>query len=108
MTDIPLHQPDERQKFNQETAVIAWKELQTFFAAGQAIYVSVELNLLDVAACLVADDKAQADKWLKQGLVAPVSDRQAIDWLQEEADVWALVVRPFVLVQTHKPDKPGS
>ena len=39
----------EKAKVNLETSQIAWKELQRFFAAGLAISVAAELDLVEVA-----------------------------------------------------------
>ena len=39
----------DREKLNQETAQIAWSELQRFFATGQAISVDPALDLIDAA-----------------------------------------------------------
>jgi hypothetical protein len=33
------------------------------------------------------------------GQIARVSDAQALAWYESDADVWAVVVRPYVLVQ---------
>ena len=34
--------------------------------------------------------------------IARVSDAQALAWYEADADVWAVVVRPYVLVQPGK------
>ncbi len=39
----------DREELNAETAKIYWKEVETFFANGTVIYVSSELDLIDVA-----------------------------------------------------------
>ena len=89
----------EKAKVNLETSQIAWKELQRFFAAGLAISVTAELDLVEVAFQVSADNKTQVEQWLQANLVAPVTDQQASDWYQNDSEVWAVVVRPWVLVQ---------
>ncbi|MEY4211649.1 MAG: hypothetical protein RLZ92_2030 [Pseudomonadota bacterium] len=89
----------EKAKVNLETSQIAWKELQRFFAAGLAISVAAELDLVEVAFQVSADNKTQVEQWLQANLVAPVTDQQASDWYQNDSEVWAVVVRPWVLVQ---------
>lgn len=89
----------EKAKVNLETSQIAWKELQRFFAAGLAISVAAELDLVEVAFQFSVDNKTQVEQWLQAGLVAPVADQQASDWYQNDSEVWAVVVRPWVLVQ---------
>jgi hypothetical protein len=88
-----------RAKVNLETSRIAWRELQRFFASGAAIYVSPELDLIEVAYQISEDNKPQVQAWMDAGLVARVSDEQAIAWYEANADMWAVVVSPYVLAQ---------
>lgn len=92
----------EREKINKETALINWLDLQTYFAAGNVVYVSNELNLLDVAEAILKDDKELVSGWMDINQVNQVTDEQAKDWFEKKADVWAVVVKPFVLVQNQK------
>ncbi len=95
----------EREKLNQETSQITWKELQRFFATGQAISVSTDLDLIDAAYAVSQDNAAQVEKWMVDGKLSPVSDNQAIDWLKADAMVWTVVVKPWVLVQFRMENK---
>jgi hypothetical protein len=100
----PEHQetaPQEifRAKVNLETSHIAWKELQRFFASGVAVAVDAELDLIEVALQFSKDNKAQVERWLLTGKVGKVSDTQAAAWVEDDADMWAVVVSPWVLVQ---------
>ncbi len=88
-----------RAKINLETSRIAWRELQRFFAAGAAVYVAASLDLIEVATRIANDDKAQVELWMKQGLLGQVSDDQAHAWFNDDAELWAVVVKPWVLVQ---------
>ncbi|BCK88887.1 hypothetical protein MIZ01_2693 [Sideroxyarcus emersonii] len=89
----------KRASVNLETARIAWKELQRFFASGSAILVGAELDLVEVAFQISEDNKAQVLEWMQRGQLARVPDAQALAWYEADADVWAVVVRPYVLVQ---------
>lgn len=90
-----------KNKLNLETAAAPWHELQRFFAAGQTIFVAPELSLLDVAVA-IADDNASVLKiWMDNGDVGAVPDEQAKIWFDDDADVWTVVVRPWVLVQNY-------
>lgn len=93
--EIPL----EKAKVNLETSLIAWQELQRFFAAGLAIAVDDSLDLVEVAYRFSIDDKNQVQDWMQQQLVAAVNDQQALEWYQQNAEVWAVVVKPWILVQ---------
>lgn len=88
-----------REKVNLETSQIAWKELQRFFASGTAVFIASDLDLVDVAYQFSIDNKEQVAVWMQSNQVTLVSDQQAIDWLETDADVWAVVVKPWVLVQ---------
>lgn len=88
-----------RDKLNLETSQIAWQELQRFFASGLAVSVSPELDLVEVAHQFAVDNKHQVALWMEAKQVALVSDQQAIDWLAADALVWAVVVKPWILVQ---------
>ncbi|MDO8343241.1 MAG: DUF2288 domain-containing protein [Cellvibrio sp.] len=87
------------QKINLETAQIHWHELQRFFASGNAIDVDPTLDLTHVAAQIVADNAVQIKEWMDAGLVDAVKDAQAQIWYEQNALVWAVVIKPWVLVQ---------
>lgn len=92
--------PDEiLDKINRETSKMAWTELLPFFAKGMAIYVSHTLDLIKVAYALSEDNKPQLETWMKEGLVANVTDEQASAWHESNVVVWASVVKPWLLVQ---------
>jgi len=88
-----------KEKVNLETSQIAWKELQRFFASGSAVFVAPELDLVDVAYQFSIDNKEQVASWMQNNQVALVSDQQAMDWFESDAVVWAVVVKPWILVQ---------
>lgn len=88
-----------RAKVNMETSRIAWKELQHFFASGAAVAVSIKLDLVEVAMQMHDDNKTQFENWLAEGTIGKVTDEQAAAWLATDAEVWAVVVSPWVLVQ---------
>jgi hypothetical protein len=103
-SEIEMSQNDKdeiyRAKMNLETSRIAWKELQRFFASGAAIAVSAELDLVEVAFQISEDNRAQVAQWMSAGQIGRVSDEQALAWFEADADVWAVVVSPYVLVQS--------
>jgi hypothetical protein len=89
-------------QINLETAQIRWHELQRFFASGNAIAVDSGLDLPYVAAQIVADNAAQIKSWMDAGLVDAVQAHQAQSWYEADALVWAVVIKPWVLVQEVK------
>jgi hypothetical protein len=93
-----------RAKVNLETSRIEWKDLQRHFANGSAIFVSSDLDLVEVAFQISEDNKAQVKQWMDAKQVGAVTDEQALSWYEADAEMWAVVVSPYVLVQeTSKP-----
>ncbi len=101
-TDADKLQALLRDEIHSETSKIAWSELQRFFAAGKAIYVSPELDLVEVAVQVSSDNSEMIRQWMDTGKLAPVSVDQARYWIGANATVWAVVVKPWVLVQDMK------
>jgi hypothetical protein len=102
MQTNPDNDTELHDKINRETARIAWSELLRHFAQGNVIFVSAELDLIDVAVRISHDDKASIASWMAAGLVGKASDLQAQTWTESEACLWTAVVHPFVLVQPEK------
>ena len=101
-TDAEKLQALSRDEIHSETSKIAWSELQRFFAAGRAINVSPDLDLVEVALQVSNDNSDLVREWMDKGKLAPVSDDQARYWIGTDAIVWAVVVKPWVLVQDMK------
>ena len=85
-----------------ETERIGWRELQRFFASGVVISVSADLDLVEVAFQISEDNKKQVEQWLSKSKIGVVTDAQALAWYEAVADVWAVVVSPYVLIQEVK------
>lgn len=92
-------QDELKAKLNLETSRINWHELQTYYARGQVVRVAPEQDLLEVAVELTADNKVQFEQWLAAGKVGEVAPDLARAWYDRNAELWAVVVAPWVLVQ---------
>jgi hypothetical protein len=88
-----------RVKVNLETSQISWNELQRFFASGSAVFVASSLDLIDVAYQFSIDNKDQVTQWMQNNQISLVSDQQALMWLEADTTVWAVVLKPWILVQ---------
>ncbi len=88
-----------RQEIHEQTAQMRWSELERFFAGGNVISIAPELDLIDVGARIAADDKASVEGWMHAGLVYRTTDTQAGDWVKNDALLWVVVVKPWILVQ---------
>jgi hypothetical protein len=92
--EIPLD-----QRLHSETALIDWCDLQRNFAQGNVLLVSNGLNLVNVAKYFAQDDAQQIADLLERDMVSQPSNEQARSWHESKAELWAVVVAPFVLVQ---------
>jgi len=88
-----------KKDINLETSQIPWHELQRFFAGGLAIAVDSSIDLVEVAYQFSLDNKSQVEQWITEKKVGPVSDTQALQWFDNNVSVWAVVIKPWVLVQ---------
>ena len=88
-----------RAKVNLETAQIAWRELQRYFASGVALAVASDLDLVEVAYQMSQDNTVQIRQWIAAGKLGKVADEQAKGWLETDEVLWAVVASPWVLVQ---------
>ena len=102
MNTKPENDTELRAKINLETARLPWAELERHFAQGTVVYVSEELDLIDVAVRISHDDKTSIAAWMAEGKIGKVSDMQAQTWAQSDALLWTSVVNPFILVQPEK------
>lgn len=104
MTETEQRRLDDilHAKLNLETSQIPWGELSRFFASGMVIVVSRELDMVEVAVQMANDNKQMIMQWLEQGLMAKVGDEQAQAWVDGNASLWTVVVKPWILVQEEK------
>ena len=103
MNDSTQHGDLLRASINGETSRAKWTELQRFFAAGTVIAVSEDLDLVEVAVRIASDDKQAVAQWMAENRLGKVSDAQASTWLEADAALWTVVVKPWILVQPEKP-----
>ena len=94
-------QPEEevRVRIIAETAKIPWRELQRFFAQGVIVFVRSGMSLVDVAFEATQDNQKQVKQWMDAGDLQGVSDNLAREWFEANALMWAVVVKPWLLVQ---------
>ena len=89
----------ERSKIISETAKIPWLDLQRFFASGKVIWIAGNLDLVEVALALQQDDVQSVSDWTVNQELAAVSDDQARQWVSDDSLLWAVAIKPWVLVQ---------
>ncbi|MBV5301882.1 MAG: DUF2288 family protein, partial [Methylococcales bacterium] len=57
------------------------------------------LDLVEVGYQFSIDSKSHVQVWMENNQVALVSDAQALRWFESHAELWAVVVKPWILVQ---------
>lgn len=82
-----------------ETATIEWKDLERFFAKGNLLRVSNQLDLVDAALEIANDNGTCIEKWMSDNLLAAVSNDEALLWSKGETELWSVIVLPWILVQ---------
>ena len=93
---------EEKAKILGETAKVSWRELERFYAQGKLILVDDTLNLVETGYSISLDDATKIIEWMENGLLLKQFDNQAKQWHKEDAEVWSVVIHPWVLVQAIK------
>ncbi len=86
-------------RINMETAQITWKELERFFAGGRLISVIDSIDMIKVAQLMEADDVQSIQAMLERKEIERLTDEQAKIWAESDPMLWAVVVKPWILVQ---------
>ena len=87
------------QKMNLETARIGWDALQRFFAKGVVVIVEPGTDLVKTAALCVDNDSGGIQEMIDRGAMRGAEIEDARRWNDDQAELWAVVVAPWVLVQ---------
>ena len=90
------------EELHLQTARVNWQELEIHFARGVVIRVDSDLDLVEIATCFANDDKQAVEAWINEGKVEHLGMQQAKDWGERDAELWAVVVAPWVVVQEKK------
>ncbi len=82
-----------------ETAEISWNELEPFFAKGALLWVDAGLDLIEAAEGMAEDNRDKVAAWLAAGSLGEVSATRALDLVERDPSLWAVVVSPWILIQ---------
>lgn len=94
-----LSNDEQLAKLLGQTAKIPWQELQMHFARGAIVVVDSELDLINVARLLIANNSDEVRSLQDRELLRGPENAEAARWFNEEADFWAIVIAPWVLIQ---------
>ena len=100
--DKALTNSEQLAIINAETSKIEWSSLQRFFAQGRTLLVNPQLDLVNVAFHIVSNKADSVEQWMNDQSLSVVSDELARELLNDNAMVWAVVIKPWVLIQTSK------
>lgn len=91
---------DTIERFKQDLAEVGWKDLRIHLQRDAIIMVAQELDLVEVATVVAADDKLKVADWIGEGQLQKPSAEQVQAWEAElEKPFRMLIVQPFILVQ---------
>ncbi|NOY65828.1 MAG: DUF2288 domain-containing protein [Gammaproteobacteria bacterium] len=84
---------------NGQTGKLAWSELEKQFAQGVIIKVTAELDLIEVAAAVVEDNKVLIKQWMSSLKISNADEADAKGWLEQKPEFWGVVAAPWVIIQ---------
>ena len=90
---------DLRTRLSKERGPIDYLEVQKFFAKGVILVVDAQLDLVDVAEKIHADDTDCIENWISAKLVVRAHDEHARKWLDNNTRFEAVTMMPWLLVQ---------
>jgi hypothetical protein len=90
---------DLRDRLNLETGKISWSELQKHYAAGNVMAVCKGADLIEIAIAFHEDNRSKVESWLSDKTLFEIDDQLALKLHETDAEHWAVVIPPFVLVQ---------
>ncbi|ANI53024.1 hypothetical protein PDR5_12940 [Pseudomonas sp. DR 5-09] len=73
--------------------------MERFYAQGALLWVDASLDLIAVAEAVASDQGEKVAAWLAEDKVAKLSETRALDIFERDPEMWAVVVRPWILVQ---------
>ena len=91
---------DLEAKLDKYTGEVDWSYLKKHYASGALIYVDPSLKLTVVGKAISEDDTEAIAAWKKNGDIVQPSAPHAVYWEESNLTFLALVVSPFVLIQT--------
>ena len=92
--------PVSREELERTVDVTEWWELRAHLQRGGVIVVGADLNLVDTALKIAADDAACVSQWIEKGSLAKPSLQQIEQWNSEKKKLFSiLIVSPYVLIQ---------
>ena len=104
-TDMAPNAPeppmDLRQQLTAAQDEAAWEWLEPHAKRDAIIWVSEEIELVDVGLAIASDNTTQVQRWIDEQVIAKPTAEQLGDWNKDNAIRFnSLIVAPFVLIKT--------
>lgn len=88
-----------QQHFEEELGVISHLDIQKHFAKGVVLVADADLDIIQVALAMHADDAGQIQTWVDGQKLVRAHDEHAKTWVADRSVFKAVTVAPWVLVQ---------
>ena len=89
-----------RKQLQEELDTVDWRALRTQLRRDSVILVAPELDLVEVAWCVVKDRSAAVADWINAGALRKPAAGELTTWERElEKPFRMLIVAPYVLIQ---------
>ncbi len=86
-------------KLNGETAIVAWHEIERFFAKGNLLLVEKGVDLINCAADMSLDNGEEIGKLINEEKIQAMPIKFVKANCKPETEFWTVVVAPYVLAQ---------
>jgi hypothetical protein len=101
MSEESQRERDLRANLMRTLGPVYTSDLVAHLERDAVIVVDAGLSLIDCAVAIALDDKVKVADWLSAGAIRRATDDERAQWPSEPTREWiAVVVQPFVLVQT--------
>ena len=91
---------DDRERFVQDLAEVDWRSLRIHTQRDALILVDVELDLVEVACKVTADEATEVGGWIENGLIVKPTADQLASWETElDKPFRMLIAAPYILIQ---------
>lgn len=94
-----------KEKLNQETALLTWKELEVYFAQGKLLTVDPSCDLIDVASKISDNDAKQLERLIEKNLIQFATPMWIKENCNDETQLWTVVIAPYIVSQLYTPSK---
>lgn len=92
---------DLRQQLTSAQDEAAWEWLEPHAKRDAIIWVSDEINLVDVGVAIASDDTIQVQRWIDEQVISKPTAQQLSQWNRDASIRFqSLIVAPFVLIKT--------